>query len=249
MMIGVAFFWAFSGMTSAVPISSAHSWVNATINQTVQLPFSLQPPSPSWEFLHITWDFIAGNRNVPVLAYIVDNCSGTALKWWGKECRTNKLVAEMYQQRADVLKNGTLVLHRVGLHDAGVYLATIKSTDLRLHATVNLTVTEGMTSTVHTPTAHTLVNATINQTEVSTSTSTVGAESLTQEKLRCKHKGAGSLTQKKLSIENMVRMVLGGLLLCFLGLLIVGHFCTVDGSITQGRKTVGHPGKSIIDWI
>nr|XP_028573406.1 uncharacterized protein LOC114590948 [Podarcis muralis] len=202
MLISVAFFWAFSGMASAVPISSAHSWVNATINQTVQLPFSLQPPSPSWEFLHITWTFIAGNRNVLILAYIVDNCSGTALKWWGKECNTNKLVDEMYQQRADVLKNGTLVLHRVGLHDAGMYRATIKSLDLRLHATVNLTVTEG----------------------------------------------ARSLTQEKLSTENMVRMIWGGLLLCFLGLLVVDHFCTVDGSITQGRKTVGHPGKSTIDW-
>ncbi|XP_034954675.1 uncharacterized protein LOC118076168 [Zootoca vivipara] len=189
MMIGVAFFWAFLGMASAVPISSVHSWVN----ETVQLPFSLQPPSPPWEFLHITWNFITGNRNALILAYLLDKCNGTALKWWEKECYINKQVAEMYRQRADVLKNGTLVLYRVGLHDTGMYRTTIITMDFRRHATVNLKVTEGMTSAVPISTAHSWVN----QTE-----------------------GAGSLTQEKLSTENMVRMVLGGLLLFFLGVMI-----------------------------
>ncbi|XP_062979559.1 uncharacterized protein LOC134396885 [Elgaria multicarinata webbii] len=152
-MIGVALLWAFVGMSPAMSLSTAPSLVNVTIHQTALLPFSFQPPSPSWKFISIKWEFISTNGSVPILVYLLVNCrgNGTSLQWWERECNIDKEVDEEYFQRADILKNGTLMIHHAGVKDAGMYQATIRTFGVKVSRTVNLTVTRPRVTSTSTP--------------------------------------------------------------------------------------------------
>ncbi|KAJ6616026.1 hypothetical protein lerEdw1_015104 [Lerista edwardsae] len=131
--------------SASVSASSSSTLVCATTGQSVLLPFSFQPPSLSWNFISIKWEFTNINGSIPILVYLVDNCSGNSQKWWERECSIHKEVAEKYRQRADIFKNGTLTIYHVGVQDAGVYQATIRSNfPVKTYRTVNLTVTEGI---------------------------------------------------------------------------------------------------------
>ncbi|XP_053149370.1 uncharacterized protein LOC128343956 [Hemicordylus capensis] len=131
-----------SGPSAAASISTPHNAVYATTNQTALLSFFFQPRIPNWEFISIKWEFISINESVPILVYLLDSCVGYSQIWWERECNSDKEVAERYQQRADILKNGTLMIQHVGTQDSGKYQAIVRTYGKKDYATVNLIVIE-----------------------------------------------------------------------------------------------------------
>uniref|UniRef100_A0ABM5FIL6 Ig-like domain-containing protein n=1 Tax=Pogona vitticeps TaxID=103695 RepID=A0ABM5FIL6_9SAUR len=125
--------------------SKADSQVMAVVHQTALLPLSFQPPSSSWTFISIKWERMIASGSVPILVYLIDRCntSGVTHQWWERECLRHKEVANGYQKRADIFRNGTLIIQQVERKDAGIYLATILTTGVEHETTVNLTVTGG----------------------------------------------------------------------------------------------------------
>nr|XP_020671480.1 tripartite motif-containing protein 10-like isoform X2 [Pogona vitticeps] len=143
-MIGVILLWVLTGMAASFTNSRANSEVMAVVHQTALLPLSFQPPSSFWAFIRIKWERMATNGSVPILVYLIDRCksSGVTHQWWERECLRHKEVAGGYQERADIFRNGTLIIQQVELKDAGIYLATVLATGVEHETTVNLTVTE-----------------------------------------------------------------------------------------------------------
>ncbi|KAJ7317278.1 hypothetical protein JRQ81_003440 [Phrynocephalus forsythii] len=133
------------GMAAPLATSKVYSWVIAAIHQTALLPLSFQPPSSSWQFISIKWERMTPSGSVPILVSLMDRCntSRTIHHWWERECLVHKEVADIYQKRADIFRNGTLVIQQVELKDAGIYHATILTTDNKHEAMINLTVTGG----------------------------------------------------------------------------------------------------------
>ncbi|KAM9119335.1 uncharacterized protein ACDP82_015776 isoform 5-T7 [Pangshura tecta] len=131
------------GALPALSIITPKNPVRAITNQTALLPFSFQSLNSAWEFIYIKWEFIRGIGNLPILVYMLDNCTGTAHNWWERTCQLTKEVAKKYQQRADICQNATLVIRGVQAADAGMYLVTVRTLDIWANATVNLMVTEG----------------------------------------------------------------------------------------------------------
>uniref|UniRef100_A0ACB8G026 Uncharacterized protein n=1 Tax=Sphaerodactylus townsendi TaxID=933632 RepID=A0ACB8G026_9SAUR len=179
-----------------LPSSDLVSWplraISAAVHHTAWLP--IQPLDHAWTFLIIKWEFVTTNRSRPILVYFVDSCNGTIGEWWERECTIHKTVAVEYQQRVNILRNGTLVIHSVDFKDAGVYQATIWTSSGKVQAAVNLTVIPGQ-------------------------------------------KG----TSRSLHLENVARIILAGILLCFLGLLVGEHVWTTicPGPPSQARKGDG----------
>ncbi|KAM9119332.1 uncharacterized protein ACDP82_015776 isoform 2-T4 [Pangshura tecta] len=132
------------GALPALSIITPKNPVRAITNQTALLPFSFQSLNSAWEFIYIKWEFIRGIGNLPILVYMLDNCTGTAHNWWERTCQLTKEVAKKYQQRADICQNATLVIRGVQAADAGMYLVTVRTLDIWANATVNLMVTEGI---------------------------------------------------------------------------------------------------------
>ncbi|XP_048370828.1 uncharacterized protein LOC125443018 isoform X4 [Sphaerodactylus townsendi] len=128
-----------------LPSSDLVSWplraISAAVHHTAWLP--IQPLDHAWTFLIIKWEFVTTNRSRPILVYFVDSCNGTIGEWWERECTIHKTVAVEYQQRVNILRNGTLVIHSVDFKDAGVYQATIWTSSGKVQAAVNLTVIPG----------------------------------------------------------------------------------------------------------
>ncbi|XP_065419226.1 uncharacterized protein LOC122172400 isoform X2 [Chrysemys picta bellii] len=135
--------FSHSGALPALSIITPKNPVRAITNQTALLPFSLQSLNSAWEFIYIKWEFITGIGNLPILVYMLDNCTGTAHNWWERTCQLTKEVAKEYQQQADICQNATLVIRGVQAEDAGMYLVTVRTLDVWANATVNLMVTEG----------------------------------------------------------------------------------------------------------
>ncbi|KAG6923559.1 hypothetical protein G0U57_020176 [Chelydra serpentina] len=134
--------FSLSGALPALSIITPKNPARAITSQTALLPFSLQSLNSAWEFIYIKWEFITGTGNLPILVYILDNCTGTAHNWWETTCQLTKEVAKEYQQRADICQNATLVIRGVQAEDAGMYLVTVRTLDVWANATVNLMVTE-----------------------------------------------------------------------------------------------------------
>ncbi|CAM2101432.1 unnamed protein product [Caretta caretta] len=132
------------GALPALSIITPKNPVRAITSQTALLPVSLQSLNSAWEFIYIKWEFITGIGNLPILAYMLDNCTGTAHTWWERTCQLTKEVAKEYQQRADISQNATFMIRGVQAKDAGRYLVTVRTLDVWANATVNLMVTEGI---------------------------------------------------------------------------------------------------------
>ncbi|XP_044837697.1 uncharacterized protein LOC123345107 isoform X1 [Mauremys mutica] len=137
-MIGMLLLWAFTDASVALSIISLQNPVRVFSGQTAVLPISLQFQNPAWEFYHVKWDFITGNR--PVLVYMVDHCTG-APGSRERTCQHSLEQAGFYQQRANVsFESASLVLKGVQPEDAGTYQITVRSLDVSGTALVNLTV-------------------------------------------------------------------------------------------------------------
>ncbi|KAG6923558.1 hypothetical protein G0U57_020175 [Chelydra serpentina] len=137
-MIGMLLLWAFTDASAALSVISSQNPVRVFSGQTAVLPISIRFQNPAWEFYHVKWDFITGNR--PVLVYMVDSCTGAP----GSQehtCQHSLEQAGFYQQRANVsFENASLVLKAVQPEDAGTYQITVRSLDVSSTALVNLTV-------------------------------------------------------------------------------------------------------------
>ncbi|TFJ96193.1 peptide chain release factor 1 [Platysternon megacephalum] len=137
-MIGMLLLWVFTDASAALSVISLQNPVRVFSGQTAVLPISLRFQNPAWEFYHVKWDFITGNR--PVLVYMVDNCSG-APGSRERTCQHSLEQAGFYQQRVNVsFESASLVLKAVQPEDAGTYRIMVRSLDVSSTVLVNLTV-------------------------------------------------------------------------------------------------------------
>ncbi|XP_075770321.1 uncharacterized protein LOC106732829 isoform X3 [Pelodiscus sinensis] len=126
--------------TSALSVISSLNPVRVSPSQTAVLPISLRFHNSAWEFYHVKWQFVTGNR--PILVYMADKCIA-APGSQERTCQHNLELAGFYQQRANISfekENVSLVLRAVQPDDAGTYRVTVRSLDVSDTALVNLIV-------------------------------------------------------------------------------------------------------------
>ncbi|CAM5105203.1 unnamed protein product [Natator depressus] len=139
-MTRILLLWALVGTTAALSVFALQNPVCVSPGQAAVLPISLQFANSAWEFYHVKWDFMTGNR--PLLVYMVDSCA-SSLESQERTCQHSLERADFYHQRATLcFHNASLVLLGVQPEDAGTYRVTVRSLDVSADATVNLTVVE-----------------------------------------------------------------------------------------------------------
>ncbi|XP_014435137.2 uncharacterized protein LOC106732829 isoform X2 [Pelodiscus sinensis] len=134
--------WVLTDTTAALSVFTLQNPVWVYPGQVAVLPISLQFANSAWEFYHVKWEFVTGNR--PILVYMVDSCTRLR-ESQERTCQHSMDLAELYHQRATLsFHNASLVLQGVQPKDAGVYRVTVRGLDVSAVATVNLTVMEDL---------------------------------------------------------------------------------------------------------
>ncbi|XP_065419225.1 uncharacterized protein LOC122172400 isoform X1 [Chrysemys picta bellii] len=141
-MTRILLLWALIDTTAALSVFTLQNGVWVSPGQAAVLPISLQFTNSAWEFYHVKWYFMTGNR--PILVYMVDSCT-SSLESQERTCQHSMELADFYQQRATLcFHNASLVLLGVQPEDAGMYRVIVRGLDVSADATVNLTVVEDL---------------------------------------------------------------------------------------------------------
>ncbi|XP_069630212.1 uncharacterized protein [Haliaeetus albicilla] len=126
-MRGAVIFLAFTGAVTTISIAPLQNPVWVSPGEKAILPVSLQLLNPTWDFYHIKWSFLTGDR--PVLIYTMERCNQT-LAASGQQCQQRMEVGDFYNSRANISYNTSLVLQDTRPDDAGVYQLTVQGLDV-----------------------------------------------------------------------------------------------------------------------
>ncbi|XP_049648798.1 uncharacterized protein LOC126034921 isoform X4 [Accipiter gentilis] len=126
-MRGAVIFLAFMGAVTTISIAPLQNPVWVSPGEKAILPISLQLLNPTWDFYHIKWSFLTGDR--PVLIYTMERCNQT-LAASGQQCQQRMEVGDFYSSRANISYNTSLVLQDTQPDDAGVYQLTVQGLDV-----------------------------------------------------------------------------------------------------------------------
>ncbi|XP_025049995.1 uncharacterized protein LOC112548437 isoform X2 [Alligator sinensis] len=138
-MIKVVLFWTLVAASAAFSILPQQNPVQVFVHDTALLLVSIHFENPAWEYYHVKWVFLT--KNHPILVYVVDNCRG-APGTQERTCHHSTELHEVYQQRASISQEASLVLKNVQPEDAGMYQITVQGLDVLGTAQVTLIVEE-----------------------------------------------------------------------------------------------------------
>ncbi|XP_075382168.1 uncharacterized protein LOC142421379 isoform X2 [Mycteria americana] len=134
-MRGAVIFSAFMGAVATISIAPLQNPVWVSPGDKAVLPVSLRLLNPTWDFYHLKWSFLTGDR--PVLLYTMERCNQT-LATSGQQCQDRMEVGDVYEPRANISYNASLVLQDARPDDAGVYQLTVQGLDVARTVQVTL---------------------------------------------------------------------------------------------------------------
>ena len=115
-----------AGAVATIAVAPLQNPVWVSPGDKAVLPVSLQLLNPTWDFYHLKWSFLTGDR--PVLVYTMERCNQT-LAMSGQQCQHRMEVGDFYKPRANISYNASLVLQDARPDDAGVYQLTVQGLD------------------------------------------------------------------------------------------------------------------------
>lgn len=130
---------SLAGASASLSVVILQNPVRIYPHRTAFLRVSLQFQQSEWTYFHAKWKFLT--QDFPVLYYAVECAAGPSTA--NRTCRRTVEKEWLYEARADVEEDGSLVLRDVQPEDAGRYEIHVLALDVSARAEVELVVMEG----------------------------------------------------------------------------------------------------------
>ncbi|XP_074990790.1 uncharacterized protein LOC142074179 isoform X1 [Calonectris borealis] len=126
-MRGAVVFFIFVGAVATISVVPQQNPVWVSPGDKAILSVSLQLLNSTWDFYHLKWSFLTGDRIV--LIYTMEKRNQT-LTTSRQQCQHRMEVGDFYKQRASISCNASLVLQDIQPDDVGVYQLTMQRLDV-----------------------------------------------------------------------------------------------------------------------